>query len=339
MNPGELLERSLAYALGSVALVTPGSLGGPTPCAGWDLGELLRHLDDSVDALHEAVSGGRVGLCPAPAAADPVCAFRERACAVLGAWAVASGEVPSARPVAVADAALELGVVAVVGAVEGTAHGWDVGRACGRRRPVPAAPAAALLPLARCVVGDADRGPRFAAPVGVAAGAGPDERLLAFLGRDARRGGLPGGPARTARGGSPYGGDRGGTPIRRGSRRNTVRRGSRRLLSGLRAGLPSVSDPVISRREPSWLPRCRAGVRPDRDATSPPRRGYTVAPAGLGALLCSLDVVVVATALPALRAGFGASLSHVRGRVRVGAEGVGGGGGRSVAAAFAPSRA
>ncbi|MFF3310254.1 TIGR03086 family metal-binding protein [Streptomyces sp. NPDC002952] len=206
MNPGELLERSLAYALGSVALVAPGTLDRPTPCAGWDLGELLRHLDDSVDALHEAVTGGRVGLCPAPAAADPVCAFRERACAVLGAWAVASGEVPSARTrVAVGDGALELGVVAVVGAVEVTAHGWDVGRACGGRRPVPAALALALLPLARCVVADADRGTRFAAPVEVPAGAGPDERLLAFLGRDARRRGLPGGPARTARGGSPSG--------------------------------------------------------------------------------------------------------------------------------------
>jgi hypothetical protein len=43
MNSGELLERSLAYALGSVAGVEAGSLGRGTPCAGWDLGELLGH--------------------------------------------------------------------------------------------------------------------------------------------------------------------------------------------------------------------------------------------------------------------------------------------------------
>ncbi|MCD9877477.1 MFS transporter [Streptomyces guryensis] len=43
----------------------------------------------------------------------------------------------------------------------------------------------------------------------------------------------------------------------------------------------------------------------------PHRRGWTVVLAGLGALLCSLDVVVVATALPALRADFGASLSDL----------------------------
>ncbi|GAA3778015.1 MFS transporter [Streptomyces coacervatus] len=41
------------------------------------------------------------------------------------------------------------------------------------------------------------------------------------------------------------------------------------------------------------------------------RRVWTVVLAGLGALLCSLDVVVVATALPALRADFGASLSDL----------------------------
>ncbi|MET7600426.1 MFS transporter [Streptomyces sp. NPDC005481] len=55
----------------------------------------------------------------------------------------------------------------------------------------------------------------------------------------------------------------------------------------------------------------RAGVRPGPAATAPARRGWTVALAGLGALLCSLDVVVVATALPALRADFGASLSQL----------------------------
>lgn len=44
---------------------------------------------------------------------------------------------------------------------------------------------------------------------------------------------------------------------------------------------------------------------------APPRRVWTVVLAGLGALLCSLDVVVVSTALPALRADFGASLSDL----------------------------
>ncbi len=52
-------------------------------------------------------------------------------------------------------------------------------------------------------------------------------------------------------------------------------------------------------------------LRTPRAEQAPTRRVWTVALAGLGALLCSLDVVVVATALPALRADFGASLSEL----------------------------
>lgn len=155
MNPGELLERSLAYALGGVAAVPRADLGRPTPCAEWDLGELLQHLDDSLDALHEGVSEGRVGLCPAVPAADPVCAFRARAGALLGAWAAVSAAPPAP---AVGDRCLDLGLLAAVGALEIAVHGWDVTQACGRPRPIPAALAADLLPLAAVVVADADRG-------------------------------------------------------------------------------------------------------------------------------------------------------------------------------------
>lgn len=64
MNSGELLERSLAYTLGRVTSVRPGSLERATPCAQWDLGALLDHLNDSLDALYEGLTGGRIGLVP-----------------------------------------------------------------------------------------------------------------------------------------------------------------------------------------------------------------------------------------------------------------------------------
>ncbi|MEU9023862.1 MFS transporter [Actinomadura sp. NPDC048394] len=47
------------------------------------------------------------------------------------------------------------------------------------------------------------------------------------------------------------------------------------------------------------------------DAVPAARRGWTLVLAGLGAFLCSLDVVVVATALPVLRTHLGASLSDL----------------------------
>ncbi len=174
---GELLERALGYALGSVAGVETAGLGRGTPCAEWDLGELLSHLDDSLDALYEGLTGGRIGLFPR---ADRVCGFRTRACAVLGAWA--SGPPESAL---VGERPMDVRVMAAVGAVEIAVHGWDVAQACGRPRPLPGALAAELLPVARRVVAREDRGVRFGAPVAVPERAGPDVRLLAFLGRGA----------------------------------------------------------------------------------------------------------------------------------------------------------
>jgi uncharacterized protein (TIGR03086 family) len=181
--PGELLERSLAYALGSVAEVGPGNLERVTPCAEWDLGELLGHLYDSLDTLHEGLTGGRIGLFPPePGAVDLACAFRTRACAVLGAWAAGPGE-----RVVVGELPLDMRVMAAVGSVEIAVHGWDVAQACGRPRPIPVSLAGELLPVARCVVAEEDRGVRFAEPVAVPACAGPEARLLAFLGRCAPR--------------------------------------------------------------------------------------------------------------------------------------------------------
>ncbi|MDH6571389.1 uncharacterized protein (TIGR03086 family) [Streptomyces sp. SAI-208] len=179
MSAGELLERSLAYALGSVAQARCVGLDRGTPCAEWDLGELLDHLDDSLDALYEGMSGGRIGVLPH---ADRVCGFRARACAVLGAWAAGPPE-----EVLVGERPLDVRVMAAVGAVEIAVHGWDVGRSCGRPRPIPEGLAGELLSVARCVVGEEDRGVRFAEPVAVPSGARPDVRLLGFLGRDPQR--------------------------------------------------------------------------------------------------------------------------------------------------------
>ncbi|MYT04875.1 MULTISPECIES: TIGR03086 family metal-binding protein [Streptomyces] len=175
MSAGELLERSLAYALGSVAGAQRVGLGTGTPCPEWDLGELLEHLDDSLDALYEGLSGARIGLLPH---ADRVCGFRTRACAVLGAWAAGPPE-----EVLVGERPLDVRVMAAVGAVEIAVHGWDVARSCGRPRPVPEGLAVELLSVARCVVGEEDRGVRFGAPVAAPSGAPAGTRLLAFLGR------------------------------------------------------------------------------------------------------------------------------------------------------------
>lgn len=174
----ELLERALAYTRVRLADVRPELLDRPTPCAGWDLGDLLAHMEDSLDAFLEA-AGGSVTLAAVPSAQlTRIGALSEKACALLGAWTHG----PPAT-VHVGPRALGSELLGATAALEITVHGWDVGVATGHPTPVPADLAARLLAVAREVVTDADRGSRFADPLAVPPGAPYDVRLLAFLGR------------------------------------------------------------------------------------------------------------------------------------------------------------
>jgi uncharacterized protein (TIGR03086 family) len=179
-----LLDRAVAYTAGSLHLVTQAMLPNPTPCAGWTLAELLTHMNDSFRSLYEAATLGHV---PLPGPQEPlvpeeelVAGLRGAACATLGAW---SGAVRSAV-VSVGGLPLATEVIAGVGAVEVTLHGWDVARACGQSRPIPGALAADLLRPAHLFVTAEDRPARFAAPHPLPPDACLESHLLAFLGRD-----------------------------------------------------------------------------------------------------------------------------------------------------------
>ncbi|HEU4426234.1 MAG TPA: TIGR03086 family metal-binding protein [Pilimelia sp.] len=177
-----LLERAVTYALGNLQLVTAAALSRSTPCREWDLRTLLRHIDDSLIALHDAVEVGYVDLDPAGGAShrDPVGVLKDRACRVLGAWTNAGSRAAS---MSIAGCPVTGGIVTAVGAVEVAVHGWDVAEACGHPRPIPPALAEDLLELAPLFVTDTDRPARFAARVEVPPLANPSDRLVAFLGR------------------------------------------------------------------------------------------------------------------------------------------------------------
>ena len=86
-----VLERAIAYTLGSLALVEPAMLGRPTPCSCWDLHDLLIHMSDSMAALQEAAETGRVDLDPPPGT-GVIPLVRERP---SGCWA--RGRTPATR--------------------------------------------------------------------------------------------------------------------------------------------------------------------------------------------------------------------------------------------------
>ena len=185
----ELLERAVSYTRASLSVVTADDLERSTPCREWRLVELLRHMDDSLQALHEAGATGQVRLLPDldPAVGAPglsvVESLRRRACALLGAWSLRHAE----EQVVVSGRVLPASLVALTGALEIAVHGWDVARACGVDRPLPDELARALLAVAPSLISAEDRGQRFAPAVPAAAGASASSRLLAHTGRQTAR--------------------------------------------------------------------------------------------------------------------------------------------------------
>lgn len=183
-----LLERAVGYTLGNLRLVTAQTLACPTPCREWDLHALLGHLADSMVALISAVQPAGVPVIGD--GEDVVSVVRGLAGHLVGVWsgapapptAALDGSVLGGGPAG--GAVLTRGIVSGTGAIEVAVHGWDIARACGARRPIPAALADEMLDLAVLLVTDAERPILFGAPVPVSDQAEMSDRLVAFLGRD-----------------------------------------------------------------------------------------------------------------------------------------------------------
>jgi uncharacterized protein (TIGR03086 family) len=176
----ELLDRALAYTRLTLDDVTDADLPRRTPCAAWNLGQLLAHMEDALDAFAEG-AGGEVDLDDRTPARVRVDSLQRKACTLLAAWSRGAPE-----SVRIGEYTLDTPVVALAAALEITVHGWDVGRATGSDRPIPDRLARGLLPVAEALVAEDDRGPEFGPPRPVRADAPDAERLLGFLGRDAR---------------------------------------------------------------------------------------------------------------------------------------------------------
>jgi uncharacterized protein (TIGR03086 family) len=180
-----LLESAISYGLAGAALVTPELLERSTPCLGWDLEMLLRHISDSLDVLNEAIVTEHIedGYAQSPCwpEADALSVLRRRAAKLLGACSSAGA---SSRCVTIGERELATSKVAVAGAMEVTVHGWDIWAACGAFRPIPPLLAAVLLPVAPLLVTPDVRPGLFADPVQLAGPACPSDQLVALLGRE-----------------------------------------------------------------------------------------------------------------------------------------------------------
>ncbi len=180
MTGCELLRQAVQYATASADLVEPPLLAVATPCTRWNLGMLLSHLSESMDAIAEGLTCGSVRLLPS-AWPDSPGGMRARCARLLAAVPAA----PTGELIGIADLSLTDNALAYTGAMEVAVHGWDIAVACGRPRPIPTDLASSLLAAAPVLLPASARHDLFAEPLAPPRPVTPSGTLLALLGRRA----------------------------------------------------------------------------------------------------------------------------------------------------------
>ncbi len=178
----ELIERSLAWVRPALVASATCEVTARTPCGDWDVGDLLAHMVDGFTAFVEAATGSVAPPSRTRLPRDPVLLaghLLDLGCGVLGEWTP-----PARRQCRVGSEIIPTDALLQVAALEIAVHGWDLSRVSTPTRELPAALAAALLPVAVRVVRPADRPGRFG-PIVHGTRRDPTAILLNHLGRHA----------------------------------------------------------------------------------------------------------------------------------------------------------
>ncbi len=191
-----LLERALQQTGRIAAGVQPEQTTLLTPCSGWDVGELLRHV--VVQDLYNfniAASGELPDWSAQPQAlgTDWSQEFQERAQTLLSTWRESD---PSAKVAGPGGRETPLIGRADQQITELSVHAWDLARATGQRGDLDPEVAAHALAWGQRMLQPTFRGPdkAFAAEVAVPAEASVQDRLAGWFGRDPGWAPAPGTP-------------------------------------------------------------------------------------------------------------------------------------------------
>ncbi|MUN36485.1 TIGR03086 family metal-binding protein [Actinomadura litoris] len=182
----DLLDAAHAALLGTVRRVPAGAWTRPTPCAEWNVAQVVQHAAGDQLAFAAAITGGP-GPDFNPFAPDgvidgaPADLLEPMVAACAAAWATVGADAESV-PVPVPPHALPPAVGAGAAALDAAVHAWDVARATGQPSPLTPGLAVGLLDVARQIVEPLRRYGAYAPAI---EGAGDDETaLLHYLGRD-----------------------------------------------------------------------------------------------------------------------------------------------------------
>ncbi len=179
-------EQAIATAKSVLAGVKADQLGAATPCASWNVSEVLNHLVGEQFWFANVAKGEPISDAKAPdfSAGDFKAAFAQGTADTLAAFK-ADGAMAKTMHMPFGD--MPGSAVAGMAAVDTFVHAWDLARATGQNTDLNPELAAGLLDSNRTSVPKEFRGADRAAPFGheqkAPAGASKADELAAFLGR------------------------------------------------------------------------------------------------------------------------------------------------------------
>jgi uncharacterized protein (TIGR03086 family) len=172
----DLYERASTWATEKVSGAAE-KLDARTPCDDWDVRTLLNHMLETERYFVSSARGEDASLPspipPATLSDDPAADFEAVRRDMLDTYAEAGAIEKTGPALGVAFSDLLV-------------HGWDLARATGQDETMPAGLAAAAYGLVHGKFTDEQRKGIFKPEVPIGDDASPQERLLAYTGRDPR---------------------------------------------------------------------------------------------------------------------------------------------------------
>jgi uncharacterized protein (TIGR03086 family) len=180
----ELVAGAYAFTGRTIDGIRDDQLHAPTPCADWDVHDVLAHVIGATALL--AAAARRQPFPPGdldPVGNDPAATFRAVSADALDAWRAPGALEGTVTLPAGFEVPAEVG--AGITFFDSLVHGWDLARATGQDDRLDPELAEAALDIATGIVSEGLRVSRFASAIDVAPDAPAAHRLLAFLGRQA----------------------------------------------------------------------------------------------------------------------------------------------------------
>jgi uncharacterized protein (TIGR03086 family) len=183
----DVLERACRSTAAILEMVRSADLDRSTPCASWNVRDVVNHIVGGTGYFAELAEQGAVtdrgddGDCTAT---DFAATFRREAERLVAAF-----RAPDAmtKPMKLPFGELPGSVCVWIAAGDIFTHGWDLAKATGQPTDLEPELAGALLAQIMPLLPDSMRGPEGQAPFGprveVAESAPPADRLAAFTGR------------------------------------------------------------------------------------------------------------------------------------------------------------